>query len=151
MKKNQSRTLHLIDLENLSGCGSCTAALTADIHRAYMAVVPTSPYDHYIVATSHRNFTATATWPGGFRVVGSGQDGAETALCAHALELDVPAHYDHLVVASGDHYFAEHVYAWKGAGLAVTVVSRERQISYALYTAATRFVTMPNPTMNSQH
>ena len=140
MKTPRTRALHLIDLENLCGCATCTSSMTATVHTKYMQNVPTSPYDHYVLATSHHNALATAAWPGGYRVVRSGKDGADIALYEHVMNLDPASRYSEIVLASGDHFFVPAAKAWKEAGLKVTVVAGHGLASRELRMTADRFV-----------
>lgn len=138
------RALHLIDLENLVGSDACTADAAALAYRAYVQSVPQSPFDQYILATSHHNVLAMASWPHGRRLVRSGPNGAEIELCEAANELDVAAKFSSIVVASGDHYFAAPVKEWKASGLYVTVVGVQKQVSHLLYKVAHRYIGLPN-------
>lgn len=140
MKTPTKRTLHLIDLENLCGCATCTSAMTADIHRVYMQKVPTSPYDQYVIATSHHNALATTTWPGGRRVVRSGKDGADSVLFEQAMDTDLTSRFSNIVLASGDRFFVPAAKALKEQGHHVTVVVANGWPSYALRSEADHFV-----------
>lgn len=138
------RALHLIDLENLVGGEQCTVDAAALAYRAYTQRVPHSPFDQYILATSHHNMLAMASWPQGRRLVRSGPNGAEIELYEAANELDLPSKFSSIVVASGDHFFAAPVKEWKAAGLHVTVVGVQRQVSHLLYKVAHRYIGLPN-------
>lgn len=143
-KSRPNRALHLIDLENIVGGSVCDAQSAARVYRTYTSSVPQTPYDHYVLATSHHNLLATSSWPGAQRLCKSGPNGAEIALCEYADELDLPTLYSNIVVASGDHYFATSVKTWKESGLYVTVVGVQQQVSHELYRAANTYIGLPN-------
>jgi hypothetical protein len=121
-----TRSLHLIDLENLCGSGLPTEQVIATVWTTYRYGVPTSPDDHYIVGASH--LCAQRAWfilptQGVQRRVRSGKDGAELAILT---ELDLSyaiSRYDRLVIGSGDGMFTPAARAAREQGLHVHQVS----------------------------
>jgi hypothetical protein len=121
-----TRSLHLIDLENLCGSGLPTDEVIATVWKTYRYGVPTSPDDQYIVGTSH--LCAQRAWfilpaQGVQRRVRSGTDGAELAILAdldltHAID-----RFDRLVIGSGDGMFTPTARAARGQGLHVHQVT----------------------------
>ena len=134
-----TRSLHLIDLENLCGSGLPPTSLIETVWRTYRYGVPTSPEDHYIVGTSHL-FAARAWFvlpeQGIQRRIRSGKDGGELAILAD-LDLDHAAsRFDRLVIASGDGMFTETAKAAREHGLHVHQVSGLGSCSRALAATA---------------
>jgi hypothetical protein len=129
----RGRTLHLVDLENLAG-GSGVA--TADVDLAlerYEQVVRVGSADHRIVACARRlAFPAKHRWRGALVKAAHGIDGADRALLAEAAPPFVRSHYERVVVASGDHGFADLVVELDGAGVEVCVVSRRAALARRL-------------------
>jgi len=121
-----TRSLHLIDLENLCGSGLPPTSLIEKVWRTYRYGVPTSSEDHYIVGTSHL-FAARAWFvlpdQGIQRRARSGKDGGELAILTN-LDLDhAVSRFDRLVIASGDGMFTETAKAAREHGLHVHQVS----------------------------
>jgi len=131
------RTLHLVDLENLVG-GS--KASPADVEAAlcdYELVVRFGPDDHRVVACARGlAFPAKHRWAGSLVKVSRGIDGADRLLLAEASPDYVFAHYDRVVIASGDHCFAPLVAELDRGGVAVSVVSRRNSLSHRLQLVA---------------
>lgn len=117
------RTLHVVDIENLAGgSGGCADEAVA----RYRETVRVAPGDHAVIASGPTMLVAAAhAWPGACVRLGRGLDGADDALLE---ELDpgfVAAHYDRVVIGSGDHAFAPAVVALRRLGVAVIVVGPE--------------------------
>ena len=134
-----TRSLHLIDLENLCGSGLPPTSLIETVWRTYRYGVPTSPEDHYVVGSSH--LFASRAWfvlpyQGIQRRARSGKDGGELAILAE-VDLDHAAsRFDRLVIASGDGMFTETAKAAREHGLHVHQVSGLGSCSRALAATA---------------
>ena len=118
------RTLHVIDIENLAG-GSGGDAF--DAVARYRASVRVAPGDHAVIGAGTRLLVDAAhAWPGACVRLGHGLDGADRVLLEDLADVRfVSAHYDRVVIASGDHAFAPVVAALRATGVAVIVVGRE--------------------------
>lgn len=123
-KGEYRRTLHLLDVENLtSGCIT-TKALTR-LWAVYDQIVGVTPQDQVVVAVADRH--ALTTWyalPPGIRrvVAGSGPDAADRALTD---SIDIPytaARFMGLIIGSADHHFATIARTARMAGLDVVQV-----------------------------
>ena len=130
------RTFHIIDIENLCGSPLCSTAACRLMHNAYRSAVGLGEHDLYLLGADQGNGAAVFGWPtGSHRVFGKGKDGADRALLEAAMNYNLPAQVDHVVIGSGDHFFADAARMWRTQGLTVTVVGLSGNISYALYSA----------------
>ena len=123
---HSTRSLHLIDLENLCASGLPTEGLIAKVWRTYRYGVPTSLEDQYIVGSSH--LFAMRAWfvlpdQGIQRRARSGKDGGELAILADVDLEHAASRFDRLVIASGDGMFTETAKAARKHGLHVHQVS----------------------------
>lgn len=139
------RTLHLIDLENLVGSGHLSCEQVRDAHALYRNLVGVSPGDLVVLATSHHN--AKAGWFGWAgnprRLVRSGRDGADLALL-EVIEREAPAdRFERVVICSGDGIFADAAAGLAGAGVTVTVASRDGHLARRLSLAASEVRLLP--------
>ena len=121
-----TRSLHLIDLENLCGSGLPTDEVIATVWNTYRYGVSTSPDDHYIVGVSHA--CAQRAWfilptQGVQRRVRSGKDGGELAILADLDLAHAVSRYRRLVIGSGDGMFTPTARAAREQGLHVHQVS----------------------------
>lgn len=145
MKPNRAprRTLHIIDIENLCGTPQCTSDACRQMHHAYRSAVSLGEHDLFLLGADQGNSAAVFGWPtGSQKVFGTGKDGADKALLEAALRYNLPRQVDHVVIGSGDHYFADAVRMWRSEGLAVTVVGLSGHISHTLYSATPRVITL---------
>ena len=118
------RTLHLLDVENLtSGC--ITPATLTRMWAVYDELVGVTRQDQVVVAVADRN--AVTTWytlPPGIRRVaaGSGPDAADRAL-TNCVDISHTAkRFTGLVIGSADHHFATLARSARLAGLDVVQV-----------------------------
>lgn len=131
------RELHLIDIENELGTGEVRAADIARF-RAFYLVANNVPTDaHIVVATSSSQglLEASVGWPGARTVWLPGEDGADRALLEVAYEENIEKRYDKVVIASGDHIFAEAAESLQNLGVKVKVFARAVFISVILRAA----------------
>lgn len=131
------RTLHLVDLENLAGGSSASPGDVEEALSSYERIAPFGVHDHRVVACGKGLvFPVGDRWPGALVRYARGVDGADRLLLAAADPVDVAARFDRVVVASGDHFFADLVVELDGRGVGVCVVSRRRSLSRRLAGAA---------------
>lgn len=136
---NATRSLHLIDLENLCGSGIAPTDVIERVWNTYRYGVPTSPRDQYVVGTSH-GFAARAWFvlpqQGIQRRARSGTDGGELSILT-ALDLaHAVRRFDRLVIASGDGMFTGTATTARQHGLHVHQVSGIGACSRTLAAAA---------------
>ena len=134
-----TRSLHLIDLENLCGSGLPPTSVIERVWNTYRYGVSTSPEDHYIVGTSHA--FAMRAWfvlpaQGIQRRTRSGKDGGELAILTDLDLAHTVRRFDRLVIASGDGMFSETAMTAREHGLHVHQVSGIGTCSRRLAAAA---------------
>jgi hypothetical protein len=143
-----SRTLHLVDAENLAGSPCFTLVDAAAVQRAYCTVLSPGSDDQFVVATSHHAALPTwFAWPHATRrLVQSGPDGADLALLAVIEREGVVERFSRVVIGSGDGIFALAAARLRASGCAVTVISRRTGLSRALRLAVAdiRFIDPPS-------
>jgi hypothetical protein len=131
------RTMHLIDIENLTGSALPSEANAARVRATYRKHVGVGPDDHVVVACSHLAFEhAGFGWPDARHLVRSGPDGADCELLDVLYLENVAARFDRVVIGSGDWIFAEAAAYLASRGCHVTVVSRRESLSARLRLAA---------------
>jgi hypothetical protein len=132
-----SRSVHLIDVENLLGGVDFTEMDVTGLISRYSGVAPKAPLDHLVVASSHRAAPAVwFGWPEARRLVQSGPNGADLALLRVIEHERLAARYDRVVIGSGDGIFAEPAAALQELGVKVLVVARRDGLSRRLQMAA---------------
>ena len=132
-----NRELHLIDIENELGTGRVKAAEIARFRTFYLKANNVPADAHIVVASScSQNLLESAFgWPGARTVWLPGHDGADRALLEIAYEENVEKRYDKVVIASGDHIFAEAAVALQDLGAKVRVFARAVFVSFVLQSA----------------
>ncbi len=124
--KTANRELHLIDIENGLGMSSPTAAEIDQFRRFYLKANNVPDNAHIVIAASSSKtlLEASVGWPHARTTFLPGVDGADRALLAVALGENVEKRYAKVVIASGDHIFAEASTTLELLGVHVTVFSR---------------------------
>lgn len=132
-----TRTVHLVDLENVVGSGHVTEWGAQQARDAYLASGVVALGDHVIVAVSHHNLLAAGYgWPDARHVVRSGEDGADLALQEVMANESLETRFGNCIVVTGDGGFAEPVAALNRVGLPVGVIAPLGRLSAALKLAA---------------
>lgn len=133
------RTLYLIDIENMVGRSALTISdVTKMQHRINSAIRP-SEGDHTVIAASHHNAPAMMFgWRGSAeRKMQSGADGADRALLDSLNDIQwIAAHYQRVVITSGDHAFTFPVRSLNCAGIETLVIPPDIGCSGVLRRAA---------------
>jgi len=133
----RGRTLHLVDIENLLGDPRAAGPAIAAAIEAYRSAMRVAPGDHVVIACNHGlAVDAGLAWPGARLRTGSGPDGADLALIDDADPAYVAAHYDRVVIGSGDGIFTGLAADLRALGTAVCVVARDGSLSRALRSVA---------------
>jgi hypothetical protein len=120
-RDTQGRRLQLVDIENLAG----GAGLAPDVYRRVWHIyrhyaLTTRPGDQVVLAGSRRTVRAAAPALLGEPVqwrVRDGKDGADLALLEYADLRHAVRRFSTLVIASGDHIFADLARAAGDAGM----------------------------------
>lgn len=132
-----NRELHLIDIENELGTGHVKEADIA-LFRTFYLKANNVPADAHIVvaSSSSQNLLASAFgWSGARTVWLPGHDGADRALLEIAYKENVEKRYSKVVIASGDHIFAEAAVELQNLGVKVKVFASAVFISLILRAA----------------
>lgn len=133
------RTLYVVDVENMVGSCELTAAEVIRVQARICSAVRPENGDHTVIAASHHNATAAYFgWVGPVqRLARSGKDGADTVLLEAISDIAwIAGHYDQIVLASGDHIFANAVAALKAARVRVIVIAPDTGLSARMRLAA---------------
>jgi hypothetical protein len=126
-----NRELHLIDIENETGKSNPTASEISEFRRFYCGRNAVPANAHIVIAASSGAtlLEASVGWPGTRTVFLDGRDGADLALIDVALGENVETRYGKVVIASGDHIFAEAVSTLSRLGVKVTIFARAVYLS----------------------
>jgi hypothetical protein len=126
----RGRTLHLVDIENLSGEPRPPTAHLRSTVDAYRHAITVRPDDHVAIACNRGLVLETGlAWPGARLYGGDGPNGADLALLQAAEPHFTASHYDRVVIGSGDGIFTGLAHKLRTAGLVVVVVSRVESLS----------------------
>ncbi|WP_326829128.1 hypothetical protein OIE13_31600 [Streptosporangium sp. NBC_01810] len=138
------RSIHLLDIENLTASSLPTTAEVGQTMNEYREHVPIGPMDQFIVAVNPRSMVNVGIAIRGVQLlIRSGADGADRALVEAAVSGRIDLRFERVVIGSGDGYFAD-LAAWlAAAGLHVTVVSRPASLNWRLYAAAGDITYLP--------
>jgi hypothetical protein len=119
------RTLHLVDIENLSGGPQRTLEEHLHAYRAYVRRAEVGHDDQIVVAACGKVMRSLAfELPSGIlQRTANGSDGADRALLAHDTPERIALRFERLVIGSGDHAFVDLALAVQAMGVTVVVVS----------------------------
>jgi len=121
--RNQSRSLHLIDIENLLGRGKVTKEQVSWARKLYITHVPAAEHDLFMVAAGpHNRKEVVEGWPGAIYRFWRGADGADLALIGFYQELGKAREIKHLFIGSGDNKFSTVAHLATQSGIRTTVV-----------------------------
>jgi len=124
--------LYLIDIENLIG-GVYYKGIKR-IQSIIQESIPVEPNDVVLIGTGLPGVTgiiATA-WPQAQCLLRRGKDGADHALLRELCLRDI-SNFSKVVIASGDHIFAEEALRLQLEGFLVIVLSNRKTTSHLLY------------------
>lgn len=142
-----SRTLHLVDVENLLGTANPDPRRVAPLAVAYCAAANVGPRDQIVVASSH--ICARSVWYGwpttARRLVASGPDGADHALLGVLAAEQVAERFGRIVIGSGDGIFANAAARLQAAGTDVTAVCGAGAVARRLRLAVRDIRTLATP------
>ena len=140
-----TRTLHLLDIENLAG-GRVTIERCRRIWDEYVTVVGVRPNDQIVSAVAGRNAAAAAFGlPTRLRrVIGRDvKDGADRALM-EAIDIGhVASRFEHVVIGSGDHFFVPAARQLRLLGCDVSLALGAAKVAAALYLCCRSSFTLP--------
>jgi|LauGreDrversion4_2_1035121.scaffolds.fasta_scaffold01297_11 hypothetical protein len=136
----KSRTMHLIDIENLCMAANPTFEQVAEARRSYMELVNPGEHDQFLVTVSSRHNLAAAAfgWSGADLKCREGHDGADYLLAEAILEGQLEDRFDQVVIASGDGGLAPFVQKLTRLLKEVIVVSQPTAIAFAMRMSGAR-------------
>jgi hypothetical protein len=141
------RSLHIIDIENLTGAEHTNLDAVLSASGIYRHSVEMGPMDQIIVGTNMSpdyRLTVGLEWPGARVVSGHGPNGADQALLA-AVEPAwvIRRGFARVVIGSGDGCFAALGTILKRAGVVVHVIGRARAMHSSLWPASHHILALP--------
>ena len=131
----RTRTLHLVDIENLLGGPQAETDEIERVFARYIALAGWRPGDIVNIAANPA-LALKFVWdpPVESSVhTACGTDGADLALLAHAAPEFVERRAGRLVIGSGDHAFIPRALAARALGVGVLVVARSRCVCSGWY------------------
>jgi hypothetical protein len=143
-----TRTLHLIDIDNLVGADHRNPTAISAAGDVYRRLAPVVPGDQVIVACDRapmKRLSVGLAWPGARVVAGVGPSGADLALSDAAADARwIADRFDAVVIGSGDGHFAQLARSlrWSGGGRLqdVMVVARPGTLAQELARAVAHHV-----------
>jgi hypothetical protein len=123
--ETRTRTLHLVDIENLIGDPYADGDVAVDAFDRYLELAGWEVGDLlYVAANPRLAFEFGVRRPDVAMRSGVGPDAADMLLLAQAAPEFVVRRADRLVIGSGDHIFIERALAVRSEGIGVLVVAR---------------------------
>lgn len=128
------RTLHLVDIENLSGGCDCSIQGVSETAIEYLNYFPSTEKNLYVLATSVNNALPCGIgWPTSAQhLMRSGENGADLALIEAYEPQEIALRFRRIVIGSGDGIFTELANKLTALGCHVTVVTRPECLSRRL-------------------
>jgi hypothetical protein len=128
-----SRTLHIVDIENLAGAAIPSLGQVSEVQGLYVSRLAFGADDQVVMAANHLALlNAALGWPHARYRVRSGPHGADLELLDVLLHEDVAARFTRVVIGSGDGVFCPAAANLVSRGVPVTVVSRRDSLSTGL-------------------
>jgi hypothetical protein len=126
-----SRSVHLIDIENICGASNPTTEQVAQARESYLALVNPGSLDQFFIRVSSRSNLAAASfgWPNARVHCKEGHDGADILIARDLLDNRFEQTFNTIYLASGDGGlapFAKHVVSRGGS---VAVISLPQALS----------------------
>ncbi len=144
-----TRTLHLVDIENLVGNPFASKRDALDALDRYLELAGYRDGDQIVVAANPgliREIGFDLTLPCSLHAA-RGDDGADLILLAQAEPGWVAARFDRLVIGSGDAEFVDAALAVRDLGTPVVVVSRRSSLSGRLQGEGLGVRILPEPAL----
>ena len=145
--KNESRTLHFIDIENLSESMILNEEAVREAKMEYLEAMKPGKADQFVIGVSHFNLAAaTFGWGSGVAnyVVRSGQDGADLALLNVMADRQLTDRFRCVSIASGDGIFAGAGQVLRGRGHSVKFIAREFCLSQCILQSGCECLLLPS-------
>src|SRR5215468_2487670 len=141
-----TRTLHVVDIENLAGAPIPSLGQVTKVQGLYLARLGFGADDQVVMAANHLALlNAALGWPHARYRVRSGPHGADLELLDVLLHENVAARFTNVVIGSGDGVFGQAAANLVSRGVWVTVASRRESLSSGLARAARDVVYLDLP------
>jgi len=129
-----SRTMHLIDIENLCMAPNPTLKQVIEARRSYLELMQPGDNDQFLVTVSSRNNLEAVAfgWTGATLKCREGHDGADILLAEAILEGQLEQRFEQVVIASGDGGLAPFVAQLTKSLNNVVVVSQPTAIAMSM-------------------
>ena len=139
--KGNNKALLLVDIENLIGSGDIPSP--EEVLKIKTAIEKAFANMRFqtVVACSHRNASSVwFQWPNARKLLGSGPDGADLKLISVLEDEPIIGRYHTVIIASGDHIFANPLSHLAGRGLKTIVAVGQGSLSKKLQIATHEIV-----------
>ena len=142
-----SRTLHVVDADNLTGGPTEHQCVADDAARRYRDTAGVRRGDLVVVGSDLRSAAVTAfAWPAARLLRTTGTDAVDLMLLDDLTPSLVERGIRRVVVGSGDGIFARRLAQLRAAAVRVEVVARDASVSWRLFPAAHRVHTIKTMT-----
>jgi hypothetical protein len=132
-KAESYAAVHLVDIENLCGCGKPNKDQITQVCANYYDEVGVQEGDLVVVAPGTQNrFAVYEGWPGAVYQFRPGDNGADIALAQFICENKLETKYVRAFLGSGDGGLAPYLELLSKKGIDPIVVSRKAGLSYKL-------------------
>jgi hypothetical protein len=132
-KAESYAAVHLVDIENLCGCGKPNKDQITRVCANYYDEVGVQEGDLVVVASGTQNrFAVYEGWPGAVYQFRPGENGADIALAQFICENKLETKYVRAFLGSGDGGLAPYLELLSKKGIDPIVVSRKAGLSYKL-------------------
>lgn len=141
----RGRRLHIVDIENLAGCGAPSLDETRRALLDYGLASGRRQGDQVWVCCSSAKTLANLAlaMSGGGLACLRGADGAERAIDERLDWARVARQFGFVTIGSGDHYFAPRMALLAAMDVEVTCIAREGSVSAASRLASHRTILLP--------
>lgn len=140
------RTLHVVDLDNLTGGPTEHQCVADEAARDYRLAADVKSDDLTVVGSDLRSAAVTAfAWPGARLLRTSGTDAVDYLLLEELVPSLVRGRVQRVVLGSGDGIFAGRLARLRSMGVRVEVVAPVESVSWRLFPAADRVTTIERP------
>jgi hypothetical protein len=128
--EKETPAVHMIDIENICGCGKPTFEMVADARRRYRRLVRIGQRDRVFITAGVQNREVVFEgWPGAVYKFKAGDDGADILIAQYICENDLARYYRKAYLASGDGELAPYADRLCRMGLDTTVIALGRSLS----------------------
>jgi len=141
-----TRTLHLVDMENLCQSPFPSVDTSRQSLASYLHVSEWHRGDVVVIAANRwlaKDILFNIPVPHIFKISPPGTNSADQVLTEQAFMFD-SHRFDRLAIGSGDHHFARVVLSWREAGVEAMALSRHGCLSWVLRRSADEVRYLPS-------